>query len=412
MAAAVVAACGRGGDDLAIDQRSARTTSTASTIPAETTTAPTTTAPTTAPAPATTRRASPATTRRPTTQPPAPPAPSGPVNVRLTQVAALDQPVAMAFRVGDPAMYVAEKGGRVRALRGGVDTVLDVAGQVSTGGEQGLLGLTFSPDGARMYIDYTDVAGDTQIVEYAMAGGRADTATRRVLLSVDQPYSNHNGGQILFGPDGFLYIALGDGGSGGDPENRAQNLGELLGKILRIDPRGGSPYGIPPGNPFAGRPGARAEIWSWGLRNPWRFTFDRATGDMWIGDVGQNAWEEVDFEPRATPGRNYGWDRLEGNHVREGSPPPGHILPVHEYSLQGTACAVTGGYTYRGSAVPNMVGAYVFADFCVGQLWMLRNGQRTDLAPKTDAVSSFGEDPAGELYVLSLNGPVFRIDRA
>ena len=335
--------------------------------------------------------------------------------MRLTQVAALEQPVAMAFRAGDPAMYVAEKTGRVRALRGGgADVALDIASQVSNGGEQGLLGLVFSPDGGRMYVDYTDVAGDTRVVEYVMAGGRADPGSRRELLFVDQPFSNHNGGQVLFGPDGLLYISLGDGGSGGDPMNNAQNLGNLLGKILRIDPRpsGGAPYGIPPSNPFVGRAGARGEIWNFGLRNPWRFTFDRGTGDMWIGDVGQNAWEEVDHEPRGAGGRNYGWDRLEGTHVREGSPPPGHVLPVHEYARTGGACAVTGGYTYRGAAVPNMVGAYVFADFCLGKLWMLRNGQRSDLAPRTANISSFGEDPAGELYVLSLNGPIFRIDRA
>ena len=337
------------------------------------------------------------------------------MNVRLTQVASLNQPVAATWRANDPAMYVAEKGGRVRALRsGGAETVLDIANQVSTGGEQGLLGLVFSPDGTRMYINYTNTAGDTRIVEYVMAAGRADTGSRRELLAADQPYSNHNGGQLLFGPDGFLYIALGDGGSSGDPQNRAQNLGTVLGKILRIDPRPtpSGPYGIPPGNPFAGRPGAAPEIWSFGLRNPWRFTFDRATGDMWIGDVGQNAWEEVDHEPRGAAGRNYGWDRFEGTHLREGSPPPGHVLPVHEYPLSGSACAVTGGYVYRGGAIPNMVGAYVFADFCVGKLWMLRNGQRSDLAPDTDNVSSFAEDPAGELYVLSLSGPIFRIDRA
>ena len=319
----------------------------------------------------------------------------------------------MAFRPGDPTMYVGEKGGRVRALRGNPpETILDISGEVSTGGEQGLLGLTFSPDGGRMYVHFTNTAGDTRIIEFVMAGGRPNTGTRREILAVDQPFSNHNGGQILFGPDGFLYIALGDGGSGNDPDNRAQNLGDILGKILRVDPLRGSPYAIPPGNPFVGRAGARPEIWSFGLRNPWRITFDRGTGDMWIGDVGQNAWEEVDHEPRATPGRNYGWDRFEGTHLREGSAPPGHVLPVHEYSLSGSACAVTGGYVYRGTAIPNMVGAYVFADFCVGKLWMLRNGQRSDLAPQAEAVASFGEDPAGELYVLSLNGPIYRIDRA
>lgn len=323
----------------------------------------------------------------------------------------------MALRRGDDALYFAEKGGRVRALRGGaLAQVLDLRGQVSSGSEQGLLGLTFSPAGTHLYVDYTDTAGDTHVVEYRLAGGRADTGTRRELLRIDQPYANHNGGQILFGPDGKLYIGLGDGGAGGDPQGNAQSLGTLLGKILRIDPTpsGGRPYTIPADNPFVGRRGARGEIWAYGLRNPWRFTFDRQTGALWIGDVGQNAWEEIDYAPPTSDGgENYGWDRLEGRHRFEGSPPARHVLPVHEYSLSGTACAVTAGYNYRGGAIPGLRNWFIFADVCQARVKALRknsgNGTVRDLGLQGSNIVSFGEGAGGELYVLSLNGPVWRI---
>ncbi|MDP9387606.1 MAG: PQQ-dependent sugar dehydrogenase, partial [Actinomycetota bacterium] len=342
------------------------------------------------------------------------------VALRLVPVAELAQPVALAVRAGEDALYVAEKGGRLRVVRGGaVDPtpVLDLSGEVSKGGEQGLLGVAFAPAGTHVYVNYTDRAGDTRVVEYAVADGRVDPSSRRELLVVDQPFANHNGGQLTFGPDGLLYVGLGDGGSGNDPMDNAQRLDTLLGKLLRIDPRPSTsqPYTVPPGNPFAGRAGARPEIWAYGLRNPWRFSFDRTTKDLWIGDVGQNAREEVDRVPgSSTGGENYGWSRLEGTTPVRGRRPPGAVDPVHEYRTANGNCAVTGGYVYRGAQLPALQGTYVFADFCRGQLMGLRSdgAGRFRAAPldlQVDNVSSFGEDQAGELYVLSLSGPVLRL---
>jgi glucose/arabinose dehydrogenase len=302
--------------------------------------------------------------------------------------------------------------------------VLDLSGEVSGGGEQGLLGLTFSPDGGRLYVNFTDRAGDTRVVEYAFSGGRADTGTRRELLFVDQPFANHNGGQVSFGPDGRLYVGLGDGGSGNDPGDRAQNLGDLLGSILRIDPApsGGRPYTIPPDNPFVGRrdgpSGARGEIWMYGLRNPWRFSWDRQTGDLWIADVGQNAVEEINFLAGAAPaGANFGWPLMEGSRRNRGANPEGAVLPIFEYG-HDQGCSVTGGYVYRGSRLPALRGVYVYSDFCSGTLWGLvqsggqEAGQRElDVGGASGLrVASFGEDSAGELYVLNLGGGLFRFE--
>jgi glucose/arabinose dehydrogenase len=339
--------------------------------------------------------------------------------VRLLQVAELQQPVAMAVRPGDQALYVAEQTGAVRALRdGGVDPtpVVDISGQVTAGGEQGLLGLAFSPDGRFLYLNFTDTAGDSRIVELTMRGRQADPASLRQLLMVDQPYANHNGGQLAFGPDRLLYIAFGDGGGAGDPHGNGQSLDTLLGKILRIDPRpdGGRPYRVPPDNPFVGRGGARPEIWSYGLRNPWRFSFDPATGDMWIGDVGQNAWEEIDHEPAASGGRNYGWNRREGLHDFEGERPAGAVDPVIEYAREGGACTVIGGGVYRGGRIAGLRGAYLYGDYCAG--WVraarVRGGrvaEQRDLGLSVPGLTSFGVDPAGELYAMSLSGPVYRL---
>ena len=343
--------------------------------------------------------------------------------VRLTQVATLDQPLALATRAGDAALYVAEKTGRVRAIRSGaVDAtpVLDLAGSVATGSEQGLLGLAFSPDGALLYVDYTDRAGDTHVVEFRMAGGRADAATRRELLFVDQPFANHNGGELIFGPDAMLYVGLGDGGSSNDPQNNAQRLDTLLGKLLRIDPRpsGGQPYTIPADNPFVSTQGARRELWTVGLRNPWRFSFDRATGDVWIGDVGQNRREEVDFRSAGTAaGSNFGWARLEGTLTVSGSPPAGAVPPILEYDTADPNCAVTGGYVYRGGRIAGFGGAYVYGDFCGGRVLAARQEsgrivERRDLDLPVPQLSSFGEDGGGELYALSLSGGLFRLDPA
>jgi glucose/arabinose dehydrogenase len=359
---------------------------------------------------------------------PSPPAASSPApsptsgsnpaaaDVRLQQVAVLQEPLALAVRDGDDTLYVAQKTGQVMAIRGGsVREVLDLSAVVSQGGEQGLLGLAFSPDGRFLYVNFTDLVGDTLILEYAMRGNRPVIGSRRQVLGVDQPYSNHNGGHLLFGPDGYLYIGLGDGGSGGDPEDRAQDLGTLLGKMLRIDPRPGqgAPYTVPPDNPFVDRSNARPEIWAFGLRNPWRYSFDRETGDLWIADVGQDTREEVDLLPAGSAaGANLGWDGFEGSLVFEEPVPEDAVPPVYDYGrdLGGT---VIGGYVYRGSSIPELRGAYLFGDLYNPDVRMLvpaNSGFRhLTLGVEVENLSSFGEDHDGELYLLSLSGPVYRI---
>jgi glucose/arabinose dehydrogenase len=340
--------------------------------------------------------------------------------VRLVQVATLDQPVAMAVRPGERTLYVVEQVGRVRAIRGGrLDPapVLDISAKVTAGGEQGLLGLAFSPDGRYLYLHYTDRSGDHQVSELTMRGQRADPGSERSVLQIDDPFGNHNGGQLAFGPDRRLYLAFGDGGGGGDPEGNGQSLESLLGKILRIDPRpgGGRPYRVPSDNPFVDREGARPEIWAYGLRNPWRFSFDAATGDLWIGDVGQNAYEEVDFEPAGSGGRNYGWNRREGLHAYNGGDrPSGAVDPVIEYGRDGGACTVIGGFVYRGQRIAGLRGAYLYGDYCAG--WVraarTRDGnilEQRDLGLEVPGLSSFGVDTTGELYALSLGGQLYRL---
>lgn len=390
--------------------------------------APTSEVPTTLSGPAPSRPATDSTSAPPPTPAPgtsAPPPTTPPsrsladVRVHFTEVARLTAPVDMAVRAGDPALYVIQKTGQLVALtRAGTVTVVDIGSEVSGGNEQGLLGIAFSPDGGRLYLHYTDRSGDTALDEWQIDADRAVSSRRRI-LSVDQPYSNHNGGAIAFGPDGLLYIALGDGGSGGDPDGNAQDLSTVLGKILRIDPRpsGSDTYRIPADNPFAGQSGTRGEIWSYGLRNPWRISFDREKGDLWIGDVGQSAVEEVNWAPQPDRGRgaNFGWDRMEGNQSFEGSPPHNHAAPIHTYPRSGGRCAITGGYVYRGARIPNLGGAYLFADFCAGEVMALRPASSGDpevasLRISTSNLASFAEGLDGALYALSLDGPVLRID--
>ena len=284
------------------------------------------------------------------------------MRIRLTPVAKLTQPIAIAVRPGAGTLYVAERIGRVQALDGtGSTTVLDVTALTKAGGEQGLLGVAFAPDGSHLYIDYTDRKGDTNVDEFAVgANGAIDAASRRRVLFQKQPYPNHNGGNIVFGPDGNLYIGLGDGGSEGDPQRRGLDLGTWLGKILRIDPRpsGGRPYSVPADNPFVAAKNALPEIWSYGLRNPWRFSFDGANGDLWIGDVGQNKIEEVDEATAASgagKGLNFGWSAFEGtDRYNKNQSPDGTVGPVYQYlhTDQPGGCSIVGGYVYRGAAHP------------------------------------------------------------
>jgi glucose/arabinose dehydrogenase len=358
------------------------------------------------------------------------------VNIRVTEIAGgLDRPTTLAVRANDDTLYVAEKPGRLRAIRDGQlvgEPVLDFSSQVTTGGnEQGFLGFAFSPDGSNLYVHYSDAdtGGDTRVDEYAVAAdGTVDAGSRREVLAQDQPQRNHNGGEIVFGPDRLLYLGLGDGGAAGDAGSghvaggNGQSLGTLLGKILRIDPNpsGGRAYTIPADNPFVSTAGARPEIWSFGLRNPWRFSFDARTGDLWIGDVGQNAWEEVDLATRASGagrGANFGWNVWEGTHRYRDGDAPGAVGPVFEYSHDSGNCSATGGYVYRGSRIPALRGIYVFADYCTGQLRGLVAGdgrvtQERLFPVRAGRVSGFGQDNDGELYVVSDGGEISRIDPA
>jgi mRNA-degrading endonuclease toxin of MazEF toxin-antitoxin module len=294
---------------------------------------------------------------------------------------------------------------------------LNIASKIVSGGERGLLGLAFHPqfeNNRRFFVNYTRSGdGATVIAEYRASQANPDVAdTAEIpILTIPQPFANHNGGMIAFGPDGFLYIGMGDGGSANDPGNRAQNINELLGKMLRIDidqPDGQTPYSSPPANPFVGLPG-RDEIFATGLRNPWRFSFDRATGELYAGDVGQNVIEEIDI---ITRGGNYGWRVFEGTRCANDAQmcaTLAQIAPVAEYSHASGRCSVTGGYVYRGSRSTEMIGAYFFADFCTGEIFMLMNGQQTRLLDTSFNISSFGEDEAGELYVVGLGGTLHRI---
>jgi glucose/arabinose dehydrogenase len=380
----------------------------------ETTAATATTAPSTAAStPATTGATSPAPTSG---------APLGDPVVALTKIDGFDQPVEVAFRPTDGATYVVEQDGLIVMLTNGQAgaTALDMTDLTNADGERGLLGLAITKDGSLAYVNYTNNDGNTRIDEYTVnADGTFDTSTRREVLGFDQPYPNHNGGDIDFGPDGMLYIGTGDGGSGGDPDRRALNMSEWLGKILRIDPHpsGSAGYTVPPDNPFVGVDGARPEIWSFGLRNPWRFSFDRSTGDLWIADVGQNQWEEVDVGWAADgggKGLNFGWSAMEGNHrFNDDQSTDGVTAPIHEYEHVGNDCSISGSALYRGSAIPALVGYYVFADYCSGQIRALRIADRAEVKQvalgTVPAVTAISEGPDGELFVVSGNGQIYTV---
>ena len=327
---------------------------------------------------------------------------------RVAVTRELVEPVQVTAPRSEPGrLYVVEQRGTVRVVDRGklrAGFFLDIRDLTESGGEQGFLGLAFDPKyrtNRFVYVDYTDREGDTHVVRYRTNGTRALPASARELFRLDQPYPNHNGGDLIFGPDGFLYVGTGDGGSGGDPENRAQNMESLFGKMLRFDVR---------------KPGSNPEIVALGLRNPWRYSFDRLTGDLYIGDVGQGEWEEVDYTPRSSSGLvNYGWDVLEGTHQFESKEPgPGHIVgPIYEYS-HSRGCTVVGGYVYRGRARPAQRGRYIFGDFCEGTVWSLRVSDGKAAAVRVEpfkipSLTSFGEDAAGELYATSHAGALYRI---
>ncbi len=361
----------------------------------------------------------------------------------LQLIAETDGALAMATRPGGDDLWIAERSGRVRVIQRRValdnktealkllnTVVLDISDKVSTDGERGLLGLDFSDDGDMLYVSYTNNNGHSVVAEYEMDAIRALERTERILLEVEQPFSNHNGGQITVGPDGFLYIALGDGGGGGDPLGSGQDTTTLLGSLLRIDPLERSDdlaYRIPEDNPFAGSRGQRNEIWSYGLRNPWRFSFDAATGDLWIADVGQGLWEEINYLPagrlRAGIGANLGWNILEGdqpfddgNSSSAQGTPRDYVPPVHVYGHEQGRCSVTGGYVYRGDFMEGLDGVYVFSDFCTGEVFGLR--QTDDGRFVHDVINfrdlpaqvvSFGQGPEHELYIIEANGNISRI---
>lgn len=361
------------------------------------------------------------------TAPPAsttPPGTATPAAALAPATARADQPVDVAVRPGSPpTAFLVERPGRVRLL--GADhqpgaVVLDISGDTEADGERGLLGLTFSPDGSLAYVNYTTNGGDTNVDEYRVdASGTFDPASRRPVYAIEQPYGNHNGGDLATGPDGLLYVFTGDGGSAGDPERVALDLASPLGKVLRIDPTpsGDQSFTVPDDNPFVGVAGALGEIWSVGLRNPWRASFDTATGDLWIADVGQDQWEEVSVA-WATDGRDagrglsFGWSAFEGTHqFNLDQPDQLHTPPLYEYPHGELGCSISGGVRYRGTAVPGLEGWYVFADWCSGLVRALEvlpdgtAGRVVDLGTVPAAVAVVS-DARGELLVLSLDGDI------
>ncbi|OLC69911.1 MAG: hypothetical protein AUH78_22545 [Gemmatimonadetes bacterium 13_1_40CM_4_69_8] len=338
----------------------------------------------------------------------------------------LDDPLYLTAPPGDARRFVVEQGGRIRIIRDGqvlATPFLDLRDSVGAGGERGLLSVAFHPQFARngwLYVNYTDKHGDTRVKRFTVSADpdRADPTSGKQILFIAQPYANHNGGLVMFGPDGMLYVGMGDGGSGGDPHGNGQNKRTLLGKLLRIDVDRGDPYAIPPDNPFVGAADARPEIWATGLRNPWRFAFDRATGLLYIADVGQNLWEELDIVPASRSGVNYGWNVMEGAHCYgAGGCDATGLPPALEYD-HSYGCSIIGGFVSRGRASPSLDGQYFFSDYCQGWLRSItyQNGRITSRTvwkvPRLGQVLSFGEDAAGEIYVLSDNGNVYRIAEA
>ena len=352
----------------------------------------------------------------------------GDFKLSLQSVASgLSSPVYATSPPEDARLFIVEQPGRIRILAGGqllATPFLDITSKVLSGGERGLLSVAFHPQYATngfFYVYFTGSGGELRIERYSVSASAnvANAASAKVILTVPHARSNHNGGLAMFGPDGMLYLGLGDGGGGGDPDLNGQNQNTLLGALLRIDVNTGDPYGIPSGNPFTGRTDARQEIWALGLRNPWRFSFDRTAGLLYIADVGQNIWEEINVVPSNRAGVNYGWNIMEASTCYNASScnRSGLELPAHEYSHSDGSCSVTGGFAYRGTALPEIAGRYFYADYCVGKVhsFHYQNGVATDKRswdlPAVGSVTSFGEDAAGELFLVSGNGSVYKFVR-
>jgi glucose/arabinose dehydrogenase len=365
--------------------------------------------------------AAPATTAEPTQRRP----------VRLLLLGRFDQPTYVTSPPGDRRRFVVEREGRIRVVERGRALgrpFLDISDRVTTGGERGMLSMAFARDyrsSRRFWVYYTDPRGFIEIDEFRAGAGtpnRADSGSRRVVIRVPHFRLNHKGGQLQVGPDGMLYAGFGDGGAGGDPDENAQNLGRMLGKLIRIDPKPSGGYVIPSDNPFRGRTGARPEIYAYGLRNPWRFSFDRRGGSLTIGDVGESEVEEIDFEPGRTGGReprggyNFGWDTFEGRSRYESGGAPGYVPPVLQHTHSSGFCSITGGYVIRDRGLGRgWTGRYIYGDYCDGTLRLARlrrpSARSHPTRLKVSSLVSFGEDSRGRVYAVSLNGPVYRIGR-
>ncbi len=358
-------------------------------------------------------------------------APAADVTVKVTEFARAEQPVAFAMRADDPTMFIVEKQGRIRAIRNGAvepTPVLDIVSRVDSTNERGLLGLAFAPErNDVLYVDYTDKKGTVFISEVPFDGRTADIARERVLLQIPKPFNEHNAGTLSFDRNGLLYVAIGDGGSSGDPKGNAQRVDVLLGKILRIDPRAtaSAAYAIPPTNPFAtgrvsvgtlgGGKAARAEVLAYGLRNPWRASVDAATGDVWVPDVGESDVEEINRIPAGTGGQNFGWNMRQGRAQFKGPRPKGAVDPIVDYPHADGRCAVVGGGVYRGTQLAPLVGRYVFGDVCSGRIQVLDGttpgtGRIADLGAKVSYLTAFGTTNSGELIALSLEGGIYRLE--
>lgn len=345
----------------------------------------------------------------------------------LTEVASgLNNPVYVTAPSGDARLFVVEQVGRIRIVENGqllATPFLDITSRVLSGGERGLLSVAFHPQyrtNGFFYVYFTGATGEIRIERFTVSSNpnQANASSAKVILTVAHPRSNHNGGLAMFGPDGMLYLGLGDGGGGGDPDLNGQKQTTILGKILRIDVTNGDPYAIPSGNPFAGRTDARPEIWAMGLRNPWRFAFDRSAGNFYVADVGQERSEEVNVVSSTRAAVNYGWNVLEGSscYAAAGCNRQGLELPALEYGHDNGECSVTGGFVYRGSVMPELAGTYFYADYCAG--WIrsfVYNGTATEKRQwdlgSVGSVTSFGEDSSGELYLTSANGRVYKFVR-